>query len=95
MQTLDRVSQLQHAMAAEDVDALVLRLPENVLLVTGWYVQLPGLGMAVVPREGSFAPTATIRALASSRSTSKAPGTAAACWTRFAARRKLESPSSS
>ena len=53
MQTLDRVSQLQRAMAAEDVDALVLRLPENVLLVTGWYVQLPGLGMVVVPREGA------------------------------------------
>jgi len=49
----DRVLQLQEAMAAEDVDALVLRLAENVLLATGWYVQIPGLGIAVVPREGA------------------------------------------
>ncbi|MEP6893755.1 MAG: Xaa-Pro peptidase family protein, partial [Gaiellaceae bacterium] len=44
---------LQEAMAVQDVDACVLRLAENVLLVTGWYVQIPGLGFAVVPREGA------------------------------------------
>ena len=53
MPAQDRVLQLQEAMAAEDVDALVLRLAENVLLATGWYVQIPGLGIAVVPREGA------------------------------------------
>jgi Xaa-Pro aminopeptidase len=40
-------------MAVHEVDACVLRLAENVLLATGWYVQLPGLGIAVVPREGA------------------------------------------
>jgi Xaa-Pro dipeptidase len=40
-------------MAADGVEAVVLRLAENVLLVTGWYVQIPGLGIAVVPREGA------------------------------------------
>ncbi len=49
----DRVSQLQAAMAENDVDAVVLRLAENVVLVTGWYVQIPGLGLVVVPREGA------------------------------------------
>ena len=49
----DRVRELQAAMAAQDVDACVLRLAENVLLATGWYVQIPGLGIAVVPREGA------------------------------------------
>jgi Xaa-Pro dipeptidase len=49
----ERVRQLQQAMAAENVDAVVLRLAENVVLVTGWYVQIPGLGLAVVPGEGA------------------------------------------
>jgi len=40
-------------MAADGLDAVVLRLAENVLLLTGWYVQIPGLGIAVVPREGA------------------------------------------
>src|SRR5712691_6899820 len=53
MAALDRVGQLQEAMATRDVDALVLRLAENVLLATGWYVQIPGLGIVVVPREGA------------------------------------------
>src|SRR4051812_13218935 len=48
----DRIAQLQESMAADGVDAVVLRLAENVLLATGWYVQIPGLGLAVVPREG-------------------------------------------
>ena len=53
MAALDRVRQLQEAMAAHDVDALVLRLAENVLLATRWYVQIPGLGIVVVPRQGA------------------------------------------
>src|SRR4029079_3217745 len=31
---------------------LFLRLPENVMLATGWWVQIGGLGIVVVPREG-------------------------------------------
>ena len=53
MATDDRIRALQEAMAVQDVDACVLRLAENVLLATGWYVQIPGLGFAVVPREGA------------------------------------------
>jgi Xaa-Pro aminopeptidase len=48
----DRVTELQTAMATEGVAAVVLRLAENVLLLTGWYVQIPGLGIAVVPGKG-------------------------------------------
>lgn len=40
-------------MAADGVDAVVLRLAENVVFLTGYYVQIPGLGLAVVPREGA------------------------------------------
>src|SRR5262245_30955907 len=50
---LNRVQQLQGAMAEAGVDAVFLRLPENVMLATGWWVQIPGLGIAVVPREGA------------------------------------------
>lgn len=53
MATAIRIRALQEAMAVQDVDAYVLRLAENVLLATGWYVQIPGLGIAVVPREGA------------------------------------------
>src|SRR5439155_1817208 len=53
MSASERVTQLQASMAAQDVDAVVLRLAENVVLVTGWYVQIPGLGLAVVPRQGA------------------------------------------
>jgi Xaa-Pro dipeptidase len=49
---MTRVEQLQGAMAESGVDALFLRLPENVMLATAWWVQIPGLGIAVVPREG-------------------------------------------
>jgi Xaa-Pro aminopeptidase len=48
----DRIAQLQQVMTETGVDALFLRLPENVLLAAGWWVQIPGLGIAVVPREG-------------------------------------------
>jgi Xaa-Pro aminopeptidase len=40
-------------MAKDGVEAVVLRLAENVVLLTGWYVQIPGLGIVVVPREGN------------------------------------------
>lgn len=49
----ERVGQLQAALAEEGADALVLRLAENVLLATGYPVQIGGLGIAVVPRDGS------------------------------------------
>jgi Xaa-Pro aminopeptidase len=39
-------------MADAGVEAVFLRLPENVVLATGWWVQIPGLGIAVVPRAG-------------------------------------------
>jgi Xaa-Pro aminopeptidase len=47
-----RVEQVQQAMGELDLDALFLRLPENVMLTTGWWVQIGGLGIVVVPREG-------------------------------------------
>jgi Xaa-Pro dipeptidase len=39
-------------MRAEQIGALVLRLAENVLLATGYWIQIGGLGVAVVPNEG-------------------------------------------
>lgn len=44
-----RIEQLREAAAAADVSALVLRLPENVLLATRYWPQLVGLGIAVIP----------------------------------------------
>ena len=49
---MTRVEQLQQALAEAEADAMVLRLAENVLLATGYWVQIGGLGIAVVPREG-------------------------------------------
>jgi len=49
---MTRVEQIQAAMAEAGTDAVVLRLPENVMLATGWWVQIGGLGITVVPREG-------------------------------------------
>src|SRR4051794_11678391 len=40
-------------MAGDDVDCVVLRLAENVVLTTDYYVQIPGLGLVVVPRGGA------------------------------------------
>ena len=48
----DRIEQLQQGLAEAGVDALVLRLPENILLTTEHWVQVGGLGAVVVPREG-------------------------------------------
>jgi Xaa-Pro aminopeptidase len=47
-----RVEQIQGAMAEAGVDALVLRLAENIVLATHWYVQMPGLAFAVVGQSG-------------------------------------------
>ncbi len=49
---MNRIQQLQQAMAEAGVDATVLRLPENVVLSTGYWPQIAGLGFVVVPREG-------------------------------------------
>jgi Xaa-Pro dipeptidase len=43
---------LQEAMGELGLAAAFLRLPENVMLTTGWWVQIGGLGIALVPREG-------------------------------------------
>jgi len=47
-----RVEQIQAALADAGADAAVFRLPENVMLATGWWVQIGGQGLAFVPREG-------------------------------------------
>jgi Xaa-Pro dipeptidase len=47
-----RVEQIQQALADVGADAAVFRLPENVMLATGWWVQIGGQGLAVVPGEG-------------------------------------------
>jgi Xaa-Pro aminopeptidase len=49
---MTRVEQLQQALAEANADAMVLRLAENVLLASGYWVQIGGLGIAVVPRAG-------------------------------------------
>lgn len=52
---MSRIEQLQQALAGAGADAMVLRLAENVLLATGYWVQIGGLGLAFVPREGEAA----------------------------------------
>ena len=47
-----RVPQIQSAMEEAGVDAVVLRLAENILLATHWYVQIPGLAFVVIGRSG-------------------------------------------
>jgi Xaa-Pro aminopeptidase len=47
-----RVEQIQSAMVDAGVDALVLRLAENIVLTTGWYVQMPGLAFVVFGQAG-------------------------------------------
>ena len=46
---MTRVGQLQQALGEQGVDALFLRLPENVMLATGWWVQIGGLGIVGRP----------------------------------------------
>jgi Xaa-Pro dipeptidase len=48
-----RVEQLQAEMRATSVDALFLCLAENILLATGYWLQIGNLGFAVVPCEGA------------------------------------------
>jgi len=47
-----RVLQLQPQLGSAGVDVAVLRMPENVLFVTGHFVQVGGAGFVVVPVEG-------------------------------------------
>jgi Xaa-Pro dipeptidase len=53
--SLSRVEQLQEEMRASSVDALFLCLAENILLATGYWLQIGNLGFAVVPAEGAAA----------------------------------------
>jgi len=53
--TSERVTQLQSEMRSRNVDCTVLRLGENILMATGYWLQLPGAGLAVVPQEGEAA----------------------------------------
>ena len=53
---MTRIEDVQASMGQLGVDAVVLRLPENVMLATGWWVQIGGLGIAVVPKEVRVAP---------------------------------------
>ncbi len=50
----ERVERLRQAMERERLDALVCRLPENVLLLTGYW-PVCGWVYAVLPREGAAA----------------------------------------
>jgi Xaa-Pro aminopeptidase len=47
-----RVEQLQPQLRAAGVDVAVVRMAENVLFVSGHFVQMPGAGFVVVPAEG-------------------------------------------
>jgi Xaa-Pro dipeptidase len=47
-----RVEQLQAEMRASSVDALFLCLAENILLATGYWLQIGNLGFAVIPADG-------------------------------------------
>jgi Xaa-Pro aminopeptidase len=49
---MTRVEQIQAALAETGADAALLRLPENVMLATGWWVQIGGLGLVLVPGDG-------------------------------------------
>ena len=52
MPNQERLDRMRRAMKAERIDAIILRLPENVLLVSGYW---PMIGAAVLlfPREGA------------------------------------------
>ena len=40
-------------LTEQGVDAVVLRLAENVVLATGWYTQIPGLSFVVIGAGGA------------------------------------------
>ena len=46
-----RLDRMRRAMERERLDALVLRLPENVLLLSGWWPMI-GASTLLFPREG-------------------------------------------
>ena len=48
-----RIEQLQVEMRAASVDALFLCLAENILLATGYWLQIGNLGFVFVPEEGA------------------------------------------
>jgi Xaa-Pro aminopeptidase len=47
-----RVEQLQPQLQSAGIDVALFRLPENVLFVSGHFVQIAGAGVAVVPAQG-------------------------------------------
>jgi Xaa-Pro dipeptidase len=47
-----RIEQIQSAMEQSGVDAVVLRLAENIVLATGWYQQISGAAFVIVGRSG-------------------------------------------
>ncbi len=47
----ERLERMRRSMAADGVDALILRLPENIVLLGGYY-PLTGLNFLLFPREG-------------------------------------------
>jgi Xaa-Pro dipeptidase len=47
-----RVEELQAEMRTAGVDALFLCLAENILLATGYWLQIGNLGFVVIPRDG-------------------------------------------
>ena len=47
-----RVEQLQPQLRSAGVDVAVIRIAENVLFVSGHFVQIAGAGLVVVPAEG-------------------------------------------
>lgn len=51
MQNQERLDRMRRAMEAERIDALAVRLPENVLLLSGFWPML-GASVLVFPREG-------------------------------------------
>jgi Xaa-Pro aminopeptidase len=50
--SVSRVDQIQAAMKEAGANAVVLRLAENIVLTTRWYVQISGLALVVIGREG-------------------------------------------
>jgi len=54
MLNTDRLERMRRAMETERLDALIVRLPENVLLLSGFWPMI-GAATLVFPREGSAA----------------------------------------
>src|SRR4051794_2127552 len=50
--TTFRVEQIQSEMEKAEIAAVVLRLAENIVLTTDWYVQISGLALVVIGRAG-------------------------------------------